>query len=94
MLDEYQRRHAEVWPELEALLRKAGVRTYTIFAWGEILFSYMEVEDYGQMVRRVTPHEVAQRWEQSLEDVLEYPELDEATGWPPMLDEIWTMRQA
>ena len=28
---EYERRHAEIWPELTAALRAAGIRDYSIF---------------------------------------------------------------
>jgi L-rhamnose mutarotase len=28
---EYRRRHAEVWPELQAALTRAGIRDYSIF---------------------------------------------------------------
>src|SRR6185503_13927492 len=47
---EYDRRHAEVWPELEDLLRGAGVRRYSIYRWGDVVFSHMEVEDYDRLV--------------------------------------------
>lgn len=29
--DEYKRRHDEIWPELAALLREAGISNYSIF---------------------------------------------------------------
>ena len=28
---EYRRRHDEIWPELSALLKAAGIRDYSIF---------------------------------------------------------------
>jgi len=31
-LEEYARGHAEIWPELDALLREAGVTRYTIYS--------------------------------------------------------------
>lgn len=40
---EYKRRHDEIWPELEAALREAGVRDYSIHLDSEtnILFAVM-----------------------------------------------------
>ncbi len=29
--EEYKRRHSQIWPELQTLLRQAGIRDYTIF---------------------------------------------------------------
>ena len=31
MAEEYRRRHDEIWPELAALLRDAGIHDYSIF---------------------------------------------------------------
>ncbi|MEP6912931.1 MAG: L-rhamnose mutarotase, partial [bacterium] len=44
--DEYKRRHNPIWPELQATLRKHGVRNYSIFLDNEKdqLFAYAEIE--------------------------------------------------
>ena len=34
--EEYIRRHNEIWPEMTALLKEAGICNYTIFADGEV----------------------------------------------------------
>ena len=49
MRDEYQRRHDEIWPELSALLKEAGVSDYSIHLDEEtnILFG---------VLWRTTPH--------------------------------------
>ena len=31
-IDEYEKAHAEMWPEMEELIKKAGFKNYTIFA--------------------------------------------------------------
>ena len=44
--DEYQRRHAAIFPELKKFLSDTGVRNYSIY-WDKdtnILFAYQEVE--------------------------------------------------
>lgn len=41
---EYERHHREVWPEVLAALRAAGIRTYSIYRHGTLLFSYWEYE--------------------------------------------------
>lgn len=94
-VDEYRRVHATVWPELEQLFRDAGVTTYAIYAWGDVLFSHMEVTDYEAMIARFNESEIAQRWEVELmADLIEYPDGDPETGWPLVLDEVWSLEPA
>ncbi len=42
---EYERRHQPIWPELEAVLRRHGVRSYSIFLDKDTrqLFGYAEI---------------------------------------------------
>lgn len=94
-IDEYRRVHATVWPELEQLFRDTGVTKYVIYAWGDVLFSHMEVEDYDELMARFGRSEIAQRWEVELmADLIEYPDGDPETGWPLVLDEVWALETA
>jgi L-rhamnose mutarotase len=43
--EEYKRRHDELWPEMDACLRAAGIRNYHIFRHGLTLFGYFETDD-------------------------------------------------
>jgi L-rhamnose mutarotase len=89
--EDYDRRHAEIWPELDALLREAGVKSYTIYRSGEILFSHMEVDDYDALVERFNGDPVAQRWEEEMSELIFYPNADPETGWPERLREVWDL---
>ena len=89
--DEYLRRHRTIWPELEGLLRSAGVLSYTIYLAGELVFSHMEVTDYARMVEQVATDPIALRWEKQFADILEYPDADPASGWPHAAVEVWTL---
>ncbi len=44
-IEEYERAHAAVWPEVLALITAAGVRNYTIFRHGQRIFGYYECDD-------------------------------------------------
>jgi L-rhamnose mutarotase len=90
MAEAYRERHATIWPELEAVLREAGVTTYVIYLWGDVIFSHLEVDDYERMVARFNGDPVAQRWEDEMADLIEYPELD-PNGWPIRLTEVWSL---
>lgn len=43
-IEEYERYHAEVWPEVLAAISAAGIRNYSIYRFGTLLFSYWEWE--------------------------------------------------
>jgi len=47
MQEEYEKRHNELWPEMQDMIHEYGGRNYTIF-WDKetnILFGYIEIED-------------------------------------------------
>ncbi len=41
---EYERRHAEVWPEMLAALKEAGFSNYSLFRRGREVIAYAECE--------------------------------------------------
>jgi L-rhamnose mutarotase len=44
-LDEYRRRHEQVWPEMLAALRKTGWRNYSLFLRDDgLLIGYVEMD--------------------------------------------------
>ena len=90
--DEYRERHRSIWPELAALLRDAGVRSYTIYLHGDLVFSHMEVDDYRRMLEQVATDPLAIRWEEQFAGILEYPDVDSATGWPLAAVEVWDLQ--
>jgi L-rhamnose mutarotase len=70
---EYQRRHDEIWPDLSALLREAGVSNYSIFLDDEtsVLFAYLERTDDHRMAE--LPNEaVMRRWWDFMSDIMRY----------------------
>lgn len=47
---EYEKRHNELWPEMQDMIHEYGGRNYTIFLDREtlILYGYIEIEDVGK----------------------------------------------
>jgi L-rhamnose mutarotase len=90
---DYLELHRTIWPELEALLRAGGVRGYTIYLHGELVFSHMEVDDYARLIEHVAGDPVATRWEEQFADILEYPDADPESGWPRRAIEVWTLSE-
>ncbi|MGR3803782.1 L-rhamnose mutarotase [Marinibacterium profundimaris] len=69
---EYKKRHDEIWPELEELLRKAGVSDYSIHLDEEtnILFGVLwRAEDHGMDALPGT--EIMKRWWAHMADIME-----------------------
>lgn len=88
-LEEYIRRHKEIWPELVEVLRQAGIRNYTIWNVGNELFGYYECEKgtaYAAEVQAQSP--VVDRWNAYMKDVL-VMEMDPVTGAQPMLKNVF-----
>lgn len=91
MKEEYKRRHDEIWPELVAVLREAGIRNYTIWNTGDTLFGYYECEhgvEYAAAVQKNSP--VVARWDEYMKDVL-IMEKDPRTGAQPLLTCVFEM---
>ena len=86
-IEEYKRRHAEIWPEMKAVLKEAGICNYTIFASGNELFGYYECEkgvDYA--VRYQNGNEVVQRWEEHMKDILFFENTGEGEAQPKLTE--------
>jgi L-rhamnose mutarotase len=69
--EEYKRRHDEIWPELAALLREAGVRNYSIHLdpQTDILFAYLECAE-GNGMDALPEHPVMKRWWAHMKDIM------------------------
>ena len=91
MLEEYVRRHREIWPEMTEVLRQAGICNYTIWNCGSELFGYYECEkgaDYAAAVQANSP--VVERWNAFMKDVM-IMEMDPETGAQPRLTQVFLM---
>lgn len=70
-LEEYRKRHDEIWPELVALLRDAGVSDYSIHLDAEthILFGVLwRAQDHT--MDSLPDHPVMQRWWAHMADIM------------------------
>jgi len=70
--EEYKRRHDELWPELHALLKDAGISDYSIFLDESTLhlFGTMLVSDQ-QKVDELPGHPVMKKWWTYMADIME-----------------------
>ena len=90
-IDEYIKRHDEIWPEMVALLKEAGIVNYTIFRNGLQLFGYYECTkgvEYADRVQAESP--IVDRWNEYMKDILELV-MDPETGSQPNLIPVFRM---
>jgi L-rhamnose mutarotase len=68
---EYKRRHDEIWPELAALLKEAGVHDYSIFLDEEtnVLFAVLR-RSLGHRMADLSTTPVMRRWWDFMADLM------------------------
>ncbi len=70
-IEEYEREHTRVWPELLAKLKAVGISDYSIFRRGQDLFLCMRVEDFDRAWKELDGDPVNQRWQQFMARLFE-----------------------
>ena len=91
-IEEYNRRHQNLWPEMKDVLTAAGIKNYTIWNVGNEVFGYYECEhgvDFAAKVQRES--KVVDRWNEYMKDIL-IMEMDPQTGAQPKLVEVFSFR--
>ena len=68
---EYARRHNPIWKELEQVLVRHGVRTYSIFLDPDTrdLFAYVEIESEERW-QAIAETDVCRRWWAHMRDIM------------------------
>lgn len=90
-LEEYCKRHNEIWPELVEVLKYAGICNYTIWNVGNELFGYYECEkgiDFSSEIQAKSP--VVDKWNEFMKDVM-IMEMDPVTGAQPKLVKVFEL---
>lgn len=69
---EYKKRHDELWPELQQLLKSTGISDYAIFLDESTnsLFGTLKIED-AQLLNDLPAHPVMQKWWLYMKDIME-----------------------
>jgi L-rhamnose mutarotase len=66
-LDEYKRRHREVWAEMRQALSETGWRNYSLYLRGDgLLVGYLETDDFAAARGAMAVREVNERWQASM----------------------------
>jgi L-rhamnose mutarotase len=62
-IEEYEREHRRVWPELLGKLKEVGISDYSIFRRGQELVLVLRVDDFDKAWEELDRDPVNQRWQ-------------------------------
>jgi L-rhamnose mutarotase len=65
----YKQRHDEIWPELVENIRTQGIRNFSIYRHGLLLFAYLERNELPPDGHPIAP--VTWRWWESMAPLME-----------------------
>ncbi len=70
-VDEYERRHNPIWPELAATLKVHGVNNYSIYISDKTnqLFAYVEIEDLKRW-EEIAETEWCRKWWKHMSEIM------------------------
>jgi L-rhamnose mutarotase len=70
--EEYRKRHDGIWPEMVSLMKKEGIRNYSIFIDEETdtLFSYFEISGSYSRADH-SSNEIVKKWWKHMSDIME-----------------------
>lgn len=69
---EYKKRHDEIWPELQSLLKEHTVSNYSIHLHSSTnqLFAYLEVDDLDKY-NQLPKHPLMKKWWEYMEEIMD-----------------------
>jgi len=86
--DEYERRHAEIWPDMRDAVSAAGFTNYGLFRRGSTVIGYAEcVPDVATVLATIGAAEVNTRWAESFSHIIE--SMTDENGGLNRFTEVW-----
>ena len=63
-VEEYKKRHANVWPEVLDMIRRCNIRNYSIYLRDDLLFGYFEYHgsDFEADMAKMSADPKTQEW--------------------------------
>lgn len=89
-IEEYKRRHQQVWPEMLEALRTTGWRNYSLFLRDDgLLVGYVETVDFERTLAGMADLEVNARWQNEMKAFFEDPEGRDADRQITRLEQVF-----
>ncbi|MCL4416002.1 MAG: L-rhamnose mutarotase [Actinobacteria bacterium] len=83
---EYIKRHKEIWPDVLRLIKKAGVKNYSIFISELDLFSYFEVENWDEAIKKMLSDSIGEKFQEYMAPLMDAE--DPKSPWT-VIDEVF-----
>ncbi|MHB1484048.1 MAG: L-rhamnose mutarotase [Saccharofermentanales bacterium] len=84
-MPEYEEWHRNVWPGVIDILKKAGMRNYSIWAYDDLLFAYFEVEDEAKTNEILFGCYEFLEWRKEMRNIVYVEEGSGQVEWPMKL---------
>ena len=69
--EEYKKRHAEVWTELEQAIKNEGFEKDAVFVAGNQVVVYLEhPDDVSRGLARISDMDISKRWSEYFSDLM------------------------
>ncbi len=85
----YEEAHRQVWPELLAVIKQAGISDYSIFREGTDLFFVLQADDFDRAWDAIERSEVNARWQAEMAPLFDVPSPVKPGERFPMMTEVF-----
>lgn len=72
-VDEYVRKHEQIWPEMAQMLSDVGFRNYSIFVLGNQVFGRYETENAEASIRGQRDAPIREQWSEHMKGLMVRP---------------------
>ena len=69
--EEYKKIHREMWPGILDLVKKAGIKNYSIYISGQDLFSYLEVDDWDRAMEIIMKDSIGEKFQKHVAPLMD-----------------------
>jgi len=66
----YISRHKNIWPEMVAELKRAGIRNYSLFLKGNEVHGYWECDDLAATINFLNNSKINKKWQESMKGII------------------------
>ena len=90
-LDEYKYQHANIWPAINEMILACNIRNYSIYHFGNLLFSYFEYigDNYEADMERMADDPKTQEWWALVKPFQQPLEGRKAGEWWAEMEEVY-----
>ena len=92
-LEEYKKYHANIWPELLAMIRECNIQNYSIYYKDGMLFAYLEYvgDDFDADMAKMAADPKTQEWWDIMMPMQEPLETRAEGEWWVNMEEVFHM---